>query len=91
MSGSDTSPVLATRRSRPGRSVTSMRPSGRKARPQGWASPFATVSNLIFPASVSMTPSSAAQPDTAVTASAAMMARLRSDLMPNMTPLTWAL
>src|SRR3954447_17706721 len=34
-------------RSRPGFSVTSMRLSGRKARPHGWSSPPATVSTRI--------------------------------------------
>src|SRR3954469_22961945 len=37
-------------RSRLGRSVTSIRPSGRKARPQGWLSPRATVSTVRSPA-----------------------------------------
>src|SRR4051794_6791241 len=37
-------------RSRPGRSVTSILPSGRKARPQGWLSPRATVSTVRSPA-----------------------------------------
>ena len=35
-----------TMRMRPGRSVTSMRPSGRNASAQGWTRPLATVSNL---------------------------------------------
>ena len=37
-------------RMRPGRSVTNMRPSGRKASDQGCTRPPATVSILIFPA-----------------------------------------
>ena len=52
--GSDRVPSFATMRSRPGRSVTSMRPSGRKARPQGNWSFFATVSTLMGPDLVSI-------------------------------------
>jgi len=48
--GFDMVPSLATSRSVPGRSVTSICPSGRKVRAQGWASPLATVSTLIGPA-----------------------------------------
>ena len=48
----DTWPSVDTVRSRPGRSVTSMRPSGRKVRPQGWSSPRATVSTTISAFSV---------------------------------------
>ena len=40
----------ATMRSRPGRSVTSMRPSGRKASAQGLSSPLTTVSTARSPA-----------------------------------------
>jgi hypothetical protein len=47
--GSDTRPSRSTRRSRPGRSVTSIRPSGRKARPHGCSRPWATGSARITP------------------------------------------
>src|SRR5262245_33005940 len=42
-SAGESLPSAATIRMRPGRSVTSMRPSGRKATAQGWSRPFATV------------------------------------------------
>ena len=44
--GCDRLPSLAISRMRPGRSVTSARPSGRKARPQGFTRPRAKVSTL---------------------------------------------
>ena len=50
--GAILAPSADTMRSRPGRSVTSMRPSGRKVRPQGWSSPRATVSTMISAFSV---------------------------------------
>src|SRR5262245_17903109 len=51
--GAEMTPSLATMRKRPGFSVTSMRPSGRKTRPQGRSRPRATVSILIGPCLVS--------------------------------------
>ncbi len=42
--------IVLTMRSRPGRSVTSIRPSGRKAIPHGCSSPLATVSTVSAPA-----------------------------------------
>src|SRR5262249_12334774 len=58
-SGGESLPSRATMRRRPGRSVTSMRPSGRNASPQGCSSPSATVSTLIEPSFVSTTLSAA--------------------------------
>ena len=49
-SGADSLPSGVAIRMRPGRSVTSMRPSGRKASAQGCDSPPATVSTLRSPA-----------------------------------------
>ena len=48
--GSDSLPSAPTTRRRPGRSVTSIRPSGRKAMPHGFSRPSATVttSNATF-------------------------------------------
>ena len=51
-SGSESVPSAATMRRRPGRSVTSMRPSGRKARPQGFCRSRATVSTTTSTLSV---------------------------------------
>ena len=47
-------PSFVTIRKVPDFSVTSMRPSGRKARPQGLLSPFATLSTLIGPCLLSI-------------------------------------
>ena len=49
-SGGDNWPARVTMRMRPGRSVTSMRPSGRKASDQGCTRPPAMVSTAILPA-----------------------------------------
>src|SRR5262249_24072633 len=49
-SGGDSFPSRVAMRSRPGRSVTSMRPSGRKASPHGFDRPRATVSTWRSPA-----------------------------------------
>src|SRR3569832_424212 len=49
-SGSDVLPSLSTIRMRPGRSVTSMRPSGRKARDHGCSSRAVTVVTETGPA-----------------------------------------
>ena len=49
-SGADNFPSRLTMRMRPGRSVTSIRPSGRKASAQGYSSPWATVSTVMAPA-----------------------------------------
>ena len=46
--GGESLPSLPTRRMRPGRSVTSSRPSGRKGMPHGCSSPLAKVSTLIL-------------------------------------------
>ncbi len=48
-SGSDSFPLGSTIRSRPGRSVTRMRPSGRNASAHGCSSPRATVSTRNAP------------------------------------------
>jgi hypothetical protein len=46
----DDLPSRVTMSKRPGRSVTSILPSGRNASPHGWTSPRAIVSTLRFPA-----------------------------------------
>ena len=51
-SGGDSLPSRVTMRMRPGRSVTSMRPSGRKASDHGCTRPLATVSTAMSPAEV---------------------------------------
>ena len=48
LTGFGSSIPLRTTRSRPGRSVTSMLPSGRKAKPQGWTSPRVTIVTRIL-------------------------------------------
>src|ERR1043165_3170880 len=50
VAGGDSLPSRVTTRRRPGRSVTSIRPSGRNASPHGWTSPRATVSTSSGPA-----------------------------------------
>src|SRR5436190_18638461 len=61
------SPVFLTTRTRPGRSVTSISPSGRNAIPQGTSKPLATTSTLMaavpsvpYPFSTSSQPGAAA-------------------------------
>ena len=49
-SGGEICPSSVTMRMRPGRSVTSIRPSGRNASDHGWASPLATVWTSSWPA-----------------------------------------
>jgi hypothetical protein len=48
-SGADTLPLRSTMRSRPGRSVTIIRPSGRNSSAQGCSRPRATVSARTTP------------------------------------------
>lgn len=50
--GADTLPSRPTMRICPGRSVTSMRPSDKKASDHGFCSPLATSVSLTLPASV---------------------------------------